>query len=378
MRRLAVLAGVIAVLTTIGLIALWPHEDTTGELSAFGGKGRDATVDRVVTKACESPTPQQCRTLVATVGSERISIALGPVGTNLPKVRAGNKIRVARSDVPGVPPADQWQFIGLDRRGGLLVLAALLLVVSLLVTRLRGLLAALGVLLSLALVLFFTIPAILADRPALLVALVTALAVMFVTVGLTHGWSAPSLAAVLGITATLLVTCLLAQLATALVALDGQSSELAQYLATSQKGLSLEGIVLAGMLIGALGVLADTAVTQASAVVALRRANPSLTARDLYREGSTVGRDHLSATIHTLVLAYTGTSLPLLLLLHSGGVGAVDAIDSQDVAEPVAAALVGCIALVLAVPVTTGLSAVLVARASPGSLPAGGHHHHGH
>ncbi len=374
MSRLAGLAAAIAVLTLAGLVALWPHRDTTGTLNAFGGKGRDATVTRVVTEPCQSPTPQPCRTLAASVGAERITIALGPVGANLPKVQRGARIRVARSDVPGVPATDRWQFIGLDRRGGLLFLAVALLVVSLLVTRLRGLLAALGVLASLALLLLFTIPAILAGRPALLVALVTALAVMFVTVGLTHGLSAPSLAAVLGITATLLVTCLLARLGTGLVHLDGQSSELAQYLATSQKGLSLEGIVLAGMLIGALGVLADTAVTQASAVVALRRANPALGARDLYREGATVGRDHLSATIHTLVLAYAGTSLPLLLLLHSSGVGAVDAIDTQDVAEPIAATLIGCIALVLAVPVTTLLSAVLVARTPPGSLPAGHHH----
>ena len=76
--------------------------------------------------------------------------------------------------------------------------------------------------------------------------------------------------------------------------------------------LSLQGVVLASMIVGALGVLADTAVTQASAVMALRRASPDTTASGLYRGAFVIGRDHLSATIHTLVLAYAGASLPRL------------------------------------------------------------------
>ena len=140
-------------------------------------------------------------------------------------------------------------------------------------------------------------------------------------------------------------------------------------------GVSLTGVVLAGMVVGALGVLADTAVTQASAVMALRRANPALDARALYRAASAVGRDHLSATIHTLVLAYVGASLPLLLLLRSSGSSATDALAGQDLAEPIAATLVGCAALVAAVPVTTALAALLTARVPPAAL---GDAHAGH
>jgi uncharacterized membrane protein len=136
-------------------------------------------------------------------------------------------------------------------------------------------------------------------------------------------------------------------------------------------------VVLAGMVIGALGVLADTAVTQASAVMALRRANPLLGPRRLFSGAFAVGRDHLSATIHTLVLAYVGGALPLLLVLRSSGVGLADGLNTQDVAEPIVATVVGCLGLVLAVPVTTALASLLIARV-PADLVPDEHHVHAH
>jgi uncharacterized membrane protein len=140
-------------------------------------------------------------------------------------------------------------------------------------------------------------------------------------------------------------------------------------------GLSLQGVALAGMVIGALGVLADTGVTQASAVMALRRANPALPVRAVYHEAFSVGRDHLTATIHTLVLAYVGASLPLMLILSSTNVATADALNIQDVAEPIVATLVGSIALLASVPLTTGLAALLVARVPPRALAPGAHEH---
>jgi uncharacterized membrane protein len=129
------------------------------------------------------------------------------------------------------------------------------------------------------------------------------------------------------------------------------------------------------MVIGALGVLADMGVSQASAVMALRRANPALGPRQLYKEAFAVGRDHLAATIHTLVLAYVGAALPLLLVLQSARAGLFDAVNTQDVAEPIMATLVGSIGLIAAVPLTTGLAALLVARVPADALP---HEHHTH
>jgi uncharacterized membrane protein len=130
------------------------------------------------------------------------------------------------------------------------------------------------------------------------------------------------------------------------------------------------------MIIGALGVLADTAVTQASAVMALRRANPATTAAGLYHGAFAVGRDHLSATIHTLVLAYAGASLPLLLAIRASGLSFADAVNSETIAEPIVATVIGCAALIAAVPLTTGLASLLVSRLPPQALGHGHAHHH--
>jgi uncharacterized membrane protein len=123
-------------------------------------------------------------------------------------------------------------------------------------------------------------------------------------------------------------------------------------------------------------VLADMAVTQASAVMALRRANPRLRPRRLFREAFAVGRDHLVATTHTLVLAYVGATLPLLLVLRAVHVSAPDALISQDVAEPIVATLVGVIALLVSVPLTTALAALLVGRIPADALPDAHPHAH--
>ncbi len=130
------------------------------------------------------------------------------------------------------------------------------------------------------------------------------------------------------------------------------------------------------MIIGALAVLADTAVTQASAVMALRRANPNTSPSALYRGALAVGRDHLSATIHTLVLAYAGVSLPLLLAIRASGLGFADAVNSQTLAEPIVATVIGSAALIMAVPLTTGLASLLVARLPPEALGAAHTHQH--
>jgi uncharacterized membrane protein len=231
------------------------------------------------------------------------------------------------------------------------------------------------VVLSLLLVTKFVVPAILAGSSPLLVSLVGSLAVMFLTLGLTNGVGAQSLAAALGIGTSLLLATVLADAYAHTAQLNGYSSELATVLRQFTTKVSLEGVVIAGMVIGALGVLADMGVSQASAVMALRRANPQYTVRELYREAFTVGRDHLAATIHTLVLAYAGASLPLLLVLQSAHAGFFDAVNTQDVAEPIIATLVGSIGLIAAVPLTTGLAALLASQVPATVLPEA---HDGH
>jgi uncharacterized membrane protein len=294
-------------------------------------------------------------------------------------IEPGAAIRVRRNVAPPGATAkiEPYSFVDRDRRGSLLWLGIALAIAAVVVLWWRGALALLGVGLSLLVITKFVVPAILGGESALAVALVGSLAVMWITLLLTNGFGPQTLAAALGIGGTLLATAALASLAVHTAHLDGKTGDLSLALSQQQHGISLQGVVLAGMVIGALGVLADTAVTQASAVMALRRANPGLGMRRLFTGAFAVGRDHLSATIHTLVLAYTGGALPLLLVLRSGGVGIDDGLNIQDVAEPIAAGIVGCLGLVLAVPLTTLLASLLIARV-PADLVPEAHAGHAH
>ena len=128
--------------------------------------------------------------------------------------------------------------------------------------------------------------------------------------------------------------------------------------------VSLEGLVLAGIVIGALGVLDDVTVSQASAVMALQRANPAQGFGQLYRGGLTVGRDHVAATVNTLVLAYVGASLPLLLVLSTLGTSWTDGIGTEPVATEIVRGLAGSLGIIAAVPLTTLIACWAVPRAA--------------
>jgi uncharacterized membrane protein len=378
-RLLAGAVAGLALLTVVGLIALWPGAAHHAPSQALGGPTQPATVTAVRSVPCGGPTPQSCRQIIVAIDGARAPITLGPGDTTV-KLTAGDHIRVSKVVLPRgaqpLPGTEKWAFADLDRHAPLLWLAVLAGLLALIVIRLRGLLAVAGVALSLVVVTTFVVPAILDGRPPVLVAVIGAFAVMFVTLVLTNGVGLQTMAAAVSIASALLLTVGVGTIAAHAINLNGMSSDLALYL-SQRSHVSLQGIVLAGFVIGALGVLTDTAVTQASAVMALRRANGRLAGLALYRAAFAVGRDHLSATIHTLVLAYTGTALPLLLIMRISGVGAGDAVNTQDIAEPIAATLVGCLGLIASVPLTTGLTTALASRLPAEAIgDAHTHHHH--
>jgi uncharacterized membrane protein len=145
--------------------------------------------------------------------------------------------------------------------------------------------------------------------------------------------------------------------------LTGLTDEASQVLRVTAEAIDPRGLVIAGTVVGALGVLDDVTVTQVAAVAELRAVNPSLTRRELYGRGIRIGRDHVSSTVNTLVLAYAGASLPLLLYFLQGGQPWSRMITREVVAIEVIRTLVGSIGLVMAVPVTTALAALASERA---------------
>jgi uncharacterized membrane protein len=354
----------------IGLVVLWPGEAEPVELIAGArAESQQAEVVRSSKIACRNPAARDCRRLAIELRSgpdknSRSFLTVGDAGPS-PELDQGAQLRVVKNELPpGAEPGavDPYALVEVDRRSPMLWLVLAFAVLVVVFGRLRGALALVGLGASVFIVVQFVIPALIDGKPAVSVALVGSFAVMLMTIALAHGLGPKSLAAILGTAASLVATVLLAVLFTSLASLTGFSSEEASLLQANDPGLSLTGLVLAGMVIGALGVLDDVTVSQASTVMALRRANPTQRARDLYRGALSVGRDHVAATVNTLVLAYVGSSLPILLVFGIGGTAFADTINREAVAEQVIAMLVGSIGLILAVPVTTALAAALATR----------------
>ena len=378
-RILAGLTGGLLLATLVALVVMWPTDHRHVLQGALGGATVRAEVTRQLDVSCQGPVAQRCRRVVARISEgpdkgRRVSLDIGPVAVT-PDLGPGTAIRIQRPE--GAPPGSPYGYVDVDRGAPLIWIAVAFGLLGVLVAGRKGVLALLGIAASAALVVTFLVPAILDGRSPVLASLVAALAVMFITLLLTYGVTAPSLAAASGIATCLLFAVLAGDLALHITHLDGRGGELAPYLQqTGVTGLSLQGILLAGMVIAALGVLTDTAVTQASAVMALRRTDPAMGIARLYRAAFAVGRDHLAATMHTLVMVYVGTLLPLILLIESANIGVADALNGQLLAEPLVATLIGAMALMISIPLTTLLAALLAVRVPSATLSDAHAHAH--
>jgi uncharacterized membrane protein len=228
----------------------------------------------------------------------------------------------------------------------------------------RGVAALLGLAISLLILVAFIVPAIIAGKDAVLVALVGGSAIVLVALYLAHGYTPLTHVAALGAFAALALTTALSWAVVALAHFSGLASEESFYLLLIP-GFDLSGLLLAGVVLGAIGALDDVTVTQASAVWEVRQANPALGQGALFASGLRVGRDHIASTVNTLLLAYVGAAMPLIILfsLSQQPLGAI--ASSEVVAVEIVRTLVGSIGLVAAVPITTWLAA---RQASRGSL----------
>jgi uncharacterized membrane protein len=376
-------AALLAVGTVAGMAVLWPGEVDSGFATNVAVDSERAEVERVEERTCAGFEEQECQLVIVRLENgpdegDTARIQLGTSGLD-PDVDPGDEVHVAEAPEPrpgteAVTGAG-YTIVDFERRGPMLVLAVIFVLLVLLFARLRGALSLVGLAFSVGIVLLFVVPAILDGRSPLAVAVVGSLAVALVTIPLAHGGSAKSLSALLGTAASLLLTAALAVVFTELTHLTGLSTEEAVFLRVGQADLSLDGLLLAGMVIGALGVLDDVTISQASTVLALRRANPSLGFAELFRRALQVGRDHVSATVNTLVLAYMGAALPVLLIFSTADLGVGEALNTELVAKEVVATLVGSIGLIASVPLTTALATALALREEPERLPAAEREH---
>jgi uncharacterized membrane protein len=364
-RLLAVLAGLVAavaVAVVVGLALLWPSSAPTvpaGPLELV-----DAEVVSVALAPCQGSAPADgidCAVVEADVTSgvaagRTVSVQLFP-GSG-PEVRPGDQVRLAHDVV-----ADVFVFVDLDRGRlvGWLTVAFVVAVIAL--SRWRGVGALAGLAMSVAMLVVFVVPALLDGQPPLAVALVATAGLAIVTIYLAHGVSVRSTTAVLATLVALGLTGLLSVVTLGAARFTGLADEAAVAL-VGLGDIDPAGLLLAGIVIGALGVLDDVTVTQVSAVWELRAAGHT-DRRKLFAAALRIGRDHVSSAVNTLALAYVGAALPLLLLFRQTGQSFTTVAAGEVVAVEIVRTLVGSLGLVAAVPVATALAAVLATAGGP-------------
>jgi uncharacterized membrane protein len=374
-NRLLLLAiAPLALATLVGLVVLWPDGDLPERPSNLGAAAEleTATVRAVTRGPCgggggpgSGRDACQTATLRLTSGPDegKPTVLELSVGPGNPSLEVGDKIVVGRTE--DVALGNVYYFSDYQRRVPLLLLGVLFAVVVVAVGRLRGLTALLGLVLTFAVLVKFVLPAILEGHSPLAVAVVGSAAAMLVVLYLSHGVNAQTSTAVLGTLGSLLIIGLLATFFVDLARIVTLGDEDVIFLQVSASQVNLRGLLLGGIIIGSLGVLNDVTVTQASAVWTLRAANPGWGPARLYRAAMGIGRDHIASVVDTLVLAYAGASLPLLLLFTLASRPVGDVLTGSLVAEEIVRALVGSMGLVAAVPLTTALAALVAAQARP-------------
>jgi uncharacterized membrane protein len=254
----------------------------------------------------------------------------------------------------------RYSVIDVGRDVPMMLLAGIFAVFVVVVGRLRGMLALVGLAISFAVLTLFILPAILQGSNPLLVAVIGGSAIMLATLYLCHGLSARTSVAVLGTLISLLLIGALGSLFIGWAALTGNTDDQTSLVHGLYPDIGIQGLLLAGVLIGSLGVLDDVTVTQTSAVWELKEADPGAGWRKLYGSAMRIGRDHIASVVNTLVLAYAGAALPLMLLFSIADSGVSTVATSEVVAEEIVRTLVGSIGLVASVPVTTLLAALVV------------------
>jgi len=276
-------------------------------------------------------------------------------GPGQPQLAVGDDVRISRQvDQNG---STSYSFYDFERTWPLVALASVFAVVVVAVARWRGLRAMVGIVVAFAVLVVFLLPALRDGAPAVPVSLVASAVILYAVIYLAHGVSLRTSAALLGTLASLLLAAVLSWAAIELAHLTGLSEDQNNEVAAYMGNVSITGLLLAGFIIGSLGVLNDVTVTQASTAFELAEHGASRTA--VFVGAMRVGRDHIASTVYTLVLAYAGSALPLLLLFSVANRSLSDVLTSESVAIEVARSAVGGIALALSVPLTTGIAAVL-------------------
>jgi uncharacterized membrane protein len=364
--------AVVGVLAVAGLIWLWPSaaevESAIHKIPAVeGGSYLTATIESVQ-DGCDGLSGGACKTVTVIpddgpeAGQPQDVLLDG--GTVHSGLRAGDSIEVIRLDGGGDP---FYSFSGVNRLPVIAVLTVFFVAAVIAVARWKGLFALVGLVIAAWVLMSFMLPAIIVGKPGMPVALAGSTVIMFIVLYVAHGISLRTSAALAGTLLGLGVTTALGAFAVGAARLSGFADENEYDLAQLAPAINFQDLLMVGIIVGGLGVLNDVTITQASAVWELRAAAPGWSRAKVFAAGMRIGRDHIASTIYTIVFAYAGAALTVLLLLHFTTRQPLALLGNELFGGEAVRTLASAIGLILAVPITTGIAALTVGppRAAP-------------
>lgn len=371
---LLLVAGILVMLAAIaggGSPSGDPVQLAAGETEILRARVVEVLEEGVLDQG-EVSQPYQILQLEITQGSlegQELTLEYGSlIFTNESRLfRQGDRVLVERTRT--MEGGDVFQVTAYVRSAPLLWLTLLFVAATVLLNGWQGLRSLLGMGVSVAVVITFIVPQILAGRDPVAIAVLGSVVMMGISLYLVYGWNRKTHVAVSGLLLSLIVTGLLSVLAVNWTRLSGFGAEEASFLQVAGVQLDTRGLLLAGIIIGTLGALDDIAIGQSSTIFELSKANPNLTGRTLFKHGMVVGRDHIAAMVNTLLLAYIGAALPLVLMfsVYTEPLGIT--LNREIISEEIVRTLVGSLGLLAGVPLTS-IIAAYAARLSAARLSA--------
>jgi uncharacterized membrane protein len=381
LARLLLLGGLalVGLATIVGLVMLWPGEGARPQAAEYAAEGTTFPSAQVVSvgEPCPvivadpmappgqaEPFPEHCNELTVTIGDERVVVQVPPYVAKS-GLRAGDTVKLA--NIP-TPEGSTYGWVGTDRNAPLGALLVVFVLVVLVVARLRGLMALVGLVFAGFVVAKFMLPGLLEGGPGIGISLVGSSAIMFVVLYLTHGLSVRTSTALAGTLIGIAFITAIGIWSVHAARLSGVSDDTNEMLMLYAPDLNYQGLLTSAVIIAGLGILNDVTITQSSAIWELRAAAPEMSRMRLFTSGMRIGRDHIASTIYTIVFAYAGTALAVLMLLSLYERPLLDTLMDESIAAEVMRTLASAIGLVLAVPATTGIAALTVSGPRNGPI----------
>ncbi|MFZ5365876.1 MAG: YibE/F family protein [Patescibacteria group bacterium] len=314
--------------------------------------------EKIVIQEGEESLYQKLKVLISkgSLKDKEITVETGKILiVGQPKYQEGDEILISKSrDLEG---NDVFYITDFIRKNSLAWLFIIFVLLAVGIGKWRGISSLLGLGISFLVIFAFILPQIYAGRDPVLIAIAGSLLIIPLTFYLSHGFNRKTTIAIFGTLTALVITGILARIFVEAGKLTGYASEEAAFLQVARPGVvNIKGLVLAGIIIGVLGVLDDITISQSAIIQQLKEASPAIKSRELFLRAMNVGQDHIASMVNTLVLVYTGVALPLLLLFIDNPQPYSQVINYEIIAEEIIRTLVGSIGLITAVPITTFLA----------------------